>query len=83
MSYKNGGFNKSERKIYKLKSDNYRLKVLLADVFPIIDNALNYFYPLRAEDGDKAMDARARLFELRDKIKTQIKQEGINDQPNS
>ena len=54
-----------------------RLKALLADVFPVIDNALNYFYPLRSEDGDKAMDARARLFELRDKIKARIKQEGI------
>lgn len=57
--------------------DCARLKALLADVFPVIDNALNYFYPLRSEDGDKAMDARARLFELRDKIKTKIKHEGI------
>jgi len=36
MSYKNGGFNKTERKIYKLKSDNSRLKQLLIDAQSLI-----------------------------------------------
>ena len=44
-------------------------QAMLDEAFPIIDNALNYFYPSREEDGDKAMDARAALFALRDKIK--------------
>jgi hypothetical protein len=61
----------------KLEDENVRLKALLGDVFPVIDNALNYFYPFRAEDGDNAMDARARLFELRDKLKARIKHEVI------
>lgn len=71
MSYKDGGFNKSERKIYKLKSDNYRLKVLLADTWKLL---IDSYHPAHWT-GKHAL----KFSEL----EARIKQEGINDQPNS
>jgi len=68
----------------KLESENAELRQIIADTYPVIDDALNYFYPSRHEDGDKAMDARARLFALRDKLKALVagkKRGGVKSNP--
>lgn len=41
---------------------------LLAEIIAGLNTALNYWYPMRREDGDAACEARQRVFELRDKL---------------
>lgn len=44
------------------------LKRMIKDAVPVLNAALNYFYPSKACDGEKAADARQALFELRDRM---------------
>jgi hypothetical protein len=45
----------------------------LSDCLEEINNALNYWYPLRSDDNDTAYEARhVRLFEFRNRLKRQI-----------
>jgi hypothetical protein len=46
---------------------------LLAGSVPILDEALNYFYPERACDPPAALAARMALFTLRDRIRDYVK----------
>jgi len=46
---------------------------LLAGSVPILDEALNYFYPERACDLPAALAARMALFTLRDRIRDYVK----------
>lgn len=41
---------------------------LIEEAIPILNDALNYFCPSKATDGDAACAARQRLFELRDRM---------------
>ena len=50
-----------------------RSDALLAGSIPILDEALNYFYPERACDPPAALAARMALFTLRDRIRDYVK----------
>ena len=50
---------------------------LLAGSVPILDEALNYFYPERACDPPAALAARMALFTLRDRIRDYVKANSV------
>lgn len=54
---------------------------LLAGAMPILDTALNYFYPDSACDHARAKDARMALFTLRDRIREWVATAGREIRP--
>jgi hypothetical protein len=58
----------------KLESENARLKALLVESLPIINEVLNQFYPLECEATKKECEARQGLFDYRNQLETQLKE---------
>lgn len=52
---------------------------LLLASLPILDEALNYFYPERACDPPAALAARMALFTLRDRIRDYVKANNVHN----